>query len=70
MLPIYSTLLGVLEKVSVIEAGAEHELRQRLGIGHLESDFVAPLVALNGLPVDMNVGGFLETLEDGAVVGL
>ena len=63
------TLLGILQQVSVTELCIEHKLRQRLDIGHLKADFVAPLIALDGSPVDVDVGCLFETFEDGAVVG-
>ena len=63
-------LLGVLQQVGITEAGGEHELGEGLDVGHLQGDLVAPLVALDGLPGHMDVGLLLQTLEDGAVVGL
>ena len=64
-----SALLGILQQVSVTELCIEHKLRQRLDIGHLKADFVAPLIALDGSPVDVDIGRLFETFEDGAVVG-
>ena len=63
-------LLGILQDVRVAETGRGNELGQGLDVGHLERDLVAPLVGLDSLPVDVNVGLLFETLVDGAVVGL
>ena len=63
-------LLGVLQDIGVAQAGGRNEFGQGLDVGQLERDLVAPLVGLDGLPVDMDVGRLFETLVDGAVVGV
>ena len=66
----HHALVGVAQQVAVREVGAEDEVGQGVGVGHGQGDLVAPLVGLDGGPVDVDVGGLLQALEDGAVVGL
>ena len=63
-------LLAVLQEVGLAKARVEHKVGQGLGVGHLQLDGVAPLVALDGLPLHVDVGLLLQALEDGAVVGV
>ena len=64
------TLLRILQQIGITETGIEHEVRQGLDVGHLQCDFLTPLVALDGLPLHMDVGLLFQTLEDGTVVRL
>ena len=63
-------LVGVAQQVAVREVGGKDEVGQGVGVGHIQADLVAPLVGLNGGPLDVDVGGLFQPLEDGAVVGL
>ena len=63
-------LLGILQNISVADTSGRNELRQSLDVRHLERDLVAPLVALDRFPVDVDVGRLFETLVDGTVVGI
>ena len=62
------TLLGVAEQVAVREIGGKNKVGQGVGVGHIQADLVAPLVGLDGSPLDVDVGGFFQPLENGAVV--
>ena len=64
------TLLRIFQQVSVAEAGVEDELRECLDVGHFKLDLVAPLVGLDRLPVDVDVGLLFKTFEDRTVVRL
>ena len=64
------TLLGVFQQIGIAKTGVEHEVGQGFDIGHFKRNLLAPLVALNGFPLHMDVGLLLQPLEDGAVVGL
>ena len=63
-------LLGILLQVRVAETGGEHDFRQGTGVGHFEGNLLAPLIALDRAPFDVDVGRFFQALEDGAVVGI
>ena len=63
-------LLGILQNISIAETGRRNKFGKGLDVGHLKCDLVGPLVALDGLPVDMDVGGLFKALVDRAVVGL
>ena len=64
------TLLRILQQIGIAETGIENQFRECLDVRHFKGDLVAPLVALNGLPFDMDVGRFFQALEDGAFVGI
>src|SRR5699024_107014 len=65
----HHALAGVAQQVAVREIGGEDEVGQGVGVGHIQADLVAPLVGLDGSPLDVDVGGLFQPLEDGAVVG-
>ena len=65
-----NALLGVFQQIGIAKTGVEHEIGQGFDIGHFKRNLLAPLVALNGFPLHMDVGLLLQPLEDGAVVGL
>ena len=63
-----NALICVAQQVTVAEICRKDKIRQSAGVGHIQGDFIAPLVSLNSRPVDMYIGGFLKTFENGTVV--
>ena len=63
-------LLSILENIRVTKSCRRDELRQGLDVGHLKRDLIAPLVALDTLPVDVDICLLLKALVDSTFVGV
>ena len=64
------TLICVAQQIAVGKISSKNKIRQGIGVGHIQGDLIAPLVGLDGGPVDVHIGLLFQTLEDGAVVRL
>ena len=62
------SLLRILQKVCIVQACLEDEIREIFVVCKSERFLVAPLVCLDRSPFDMDVGLIFQTFEDGAVV--
>ena len=50
-----NALICVAQQVTVAEICRKDKIRQSAGVGHIQGDFIAPLVSLNSRPVDMYI---------------
>ncbi len=57
------TLICVAQQIAVGKISSKNKIRQGIGVGHIQGDFIAPLVGLDGGPVDVHIGLLFQTLE-------